>query len=101
MEASGQGLNSLIGLAVLTKNWADATILGMADEAATFDEEIAKLQVAIEERELTLLALRGENPFNGYEADSLNVGFEVSFTRYFYRHSRSEHCTRSVKIYSH
>ncbi len=61
---SRQVLSSLIGLAILTMNWADATILGMADEAATFDEEISELQVAIEERELTLLALLGEDLFN-------------------------------------
>ena len=64
MGTSAQVLRSLVGLAVLTMNWADATILSMADKAATFDEEIAKLQAAIQERALPLLALLGEGIFN-------------------------------------
>ena len=61
---ASQVTNALVGKAVLTMNWADATILGLSDEAATYDEEIAKLQAAIEDRELTLLALLGEDIFN-------------------------------------
>ncbi|MCY4596475.1 MAG: hypothetical protein OXC19_16950 [Bryobacterales bacterium] len=61
---SSQVMNAMIGEAVLAMNWADATILGLSDEAATYDEEIAKLQVAIEERDLTFSALLGEDIFN-------------------------------------
>ena len=35
-----------------------------------------------------------------YQPDSVKVGYEISFTRYFYKPSRCGRCRRSVPIYS-
>ena len=88
-DLSGAGVatqvpESLIGLAVLTMNWADTTILGLTDESATYDEEVARLRVSIKERELALLALLGENPLNSGLLGRQSVASRESVTAHIW-----------------